>query len=99
MGDVWVSYGLGRFGSPAPLLRGGHHSMSFLGKLQPAFKPKRTYHIEYRETRRLPAGDCSMLPAFVSEARPVIPFEDAVRFELESIAFGDGLKPTHLRKR
>jgi len=35
---------------------------------------------------------CSMLPAFVFEARPVIPIEDAVRVELESIAFRDGLK-------
>jgi muconolactone delta-isomerase len=36
---------------------------------------------------------CSMLPAFVFEARPVIPIDDAVRVELESIAFRDGLKP------
>jgi hypothetical protein len=35
---------------------------------------------------------CSLLPAFVFEARPVIPIEDAVRVELESIAFRDGLK-------
>ncbi len=35
---------------------------------------------------------CSMLPAFVFEARPVIPINDAVRVELESIAFRDGLK-------
>ena len=35
---------------------------------------------------------CSMLPAFVFEARPVIPIEDAVRVELESIAFRDALK-------
>src|SRR5690242_21822761 len=35
---------------------------------------------------------CSMLPAFVFEARPVIPIADAVRVELESIAFRDGLK-------
>src|SRR2546425_13255469 len=35
---------------------------------------------------------CSMLPAFIFEARPVIPIEDAVRVELESIAFRDGLK-------
>ncbi len=35
---------------------------------------------------------CSMLPAFVFEARPVIPIEDAVRVELESIDFRDGLK-------
>jgi len=34
----------------------------------------------------------SMLPAFVFEARPVIPIEEAVRVELESIAFRDGLK-------
>ena len=34
---------------------------------------------------------CSMLPAFVFEARPVIPIKDAVRVELESIAFRDGL--------
>jgi len=36
---------------------------------------------------------CSMLPAFVFEARPVIPIEDAVRVDLETIAFRDGLKP------
>jgi hypothetical protein len=36
---------------------------------------------------------CSMLPAFVFEARPVVPIKDAVRVELESIAFRDGLKP------
>jgi Protein of unknown function (DUF3303) len=34
----------------------------------------------------------SMLPAFVFEARPVIPIDDAVPVELESIAFRDGLK-------
>ena len=35
---------------------------------------------------------CSMLPAFVFEARPVIPIEDAVRVELEAITFRDSLK-------
>jgi uncharacterized protein DUF3303 len=35
---------------------------------------------------------CSMLPALVFEARPVIPIEDAVRVELEAIAFRDKLK-------
>lgn len=35
---------------------------------------------------------CSLLPAFVFEARPVVPVMDAVRVELESIAFRDGLK-------
>jgi hypothetical protein len=34
---------------------------------------------------------CSMLPAFVFEVRPVVPVMDAVRVELESIAFRDGL--------
>jgi muconolactone delta-isomerase len=35
---------------------------------------------------------CSMLPAFEFEARPVIPVEDAVRVELEVMAWRDGLK-------
>src|SRR5438128_6004083 len=35
---------------------------------------------------------CSTWPAFVFEARPVIPVEDAVRVELETIAWRDGLK-------
>ena len=35
---------------------------------------------------------CSTFPAFVFEARPVIPVEDAVRVELEAIAWRDGLK-------
>ncbi len=35
---------------------------------------------------------CSTLPAFEFQARPVIPVEDAVRVELEAIAFRDGLK-------
>jgi hypothetical protein len=35
---------------------------------------------------------CSMLPAFVFEARPVIPIEDAVRGELEVMAWRDSLK-------
>jgi hypothetical protein len=35
---------------------------------------------------------CSMLPAFEFQARPVIPGEDAVRGELEVIAWCDGLK-------
>ena len=35
---------------------------------------------------------CSMLPAFVFEARPVILIDDAVRVELEAIAFRDELK-------
>ena len=34
---------------------------------------------------------CSMLPAFECEARPVIPVEDAVRVELEVMAWRDGL--------
>jgi hypothetical protein len=34
---------------------------------------------------------CSMLPAFVFEARPVVPVEDAVRAELEVMAWRDGL--------
>jgi muconolactone delta-isomerase len=41
---------------------------------------------------------CSMLPAFVFEARPVIPIEYAVRVELESIAFRDGLKASNTTK-
>jgi hypothetical protein len=35
---------------------------------------------------------CSMLPAFIFEARPVVPVMDAVRVELEAIAFRDELK-------
>jgi muconolactone delta-isomerase len=35
---------------------------------------------------------CSMLPAFEFEARPVIPIEDAVRGELEVMAWRDSLK-------
>lgn len=35
---------------------------------------------------------CSTFPAFVFEARPVIPIEDAVRVELEAIAWRDKLK-------
>lgn len=34
---------------------------------------------------------CSMLPAFSMEARPVIPVMDAVRCELEVMAWRDGL--------
>ncbi len=34
---------------------------------------------------------CSTLPAFTFEARPVVPVMDAVRVELEAIAFRDGL--------
>ena len=36
---------------------------------------------------------CSTFPAFVFEARPVVPVMDAVRVELEAIAWRDGLKP------
>src|SRR6266853_271656 len=35
---------------------------------------------------------CSMLPAFEFQARPVVSVMDAVRVELEAIAFRDGLK-------
>lgn len=35
---------------------------------------------------------CSMLPQFVFEARPVVPVNDAVRAELEVMAWRDGLK-------
>jgi hypothetical protein len=35
---------------------------------------------------------CSMLPAFVFEVHPVIRVGDAVRGELEVIAWRDGLK-------
>jgi len=34
----------------------------------------------------------TMLPAFTFEARPVIPIDDAVRVELEVMAWRDGLK-------
>lgn len=34
---------------------------------------------------------CSMLPAFTFEARPVVPVMDAVRVELEAMAFRDAL--------
>jgi hypothetical protein len=34
---------------------------------------------------------CSMLPAFVFEVRPVISIDDAVKGELEVIAWRDGL--------
>ncbi len=36
---------------------------------------------------------CSTFPAFVFEARPVVPVMDAVRVELEAIAWRDGLRP------
>jgi muconolactone delta-isomerase len=35
---------------------------------------------------------CSMLPAFSFEARPVVPVADAIRVELEAMAYRDGLK-------
>ncbi len=35
---------------------------------------------------------CSTFPAFVFEARPVVPVMDAVRVELEAISWRDGLK-------
>jgi len=35
---------------------------------------------------------CSMLPAFRFEVHPVVPVEDAVRAELEIMAWRDGLK-------
>ena len=35
---------------------------------------------------------CSLLPAFTFEARPVIPIDDAIRVELESMGFRDSLK-------
>jgi muconolactone delta-isomerase len=35
---------------------------------------------------------CSMLPAFEFQARPVVSVMDAVRVELEAMAFRDGLK-------
>jgi hypothetical protein len=33
-----------------------------------------------------------MLPAFEFQARPVVPVEDAIRVELEAMAWRDGLK-------
>ena len=43
---------------------------------------------------------CSMLPAFMFEARPVVPVMDAVRVELEAMAFRDGLtRYGNVRKR
>ena len=35
---------------------------------------------------------CSMLPAFTFEVRPVVPVADAIRVELEAMAYRDGLK-------
>jgi len=40
---------------------------------------------------------CSTFPAFVFEARPVIAVEDAVRVELEAIAWRDGLPAAEAR--
>ncbi len=37
---------------------------------------------------------CSMLPAFAFTVHPVVPVEDAVRVELEVMAWRDGLKRT-----
>jgi hypothetical protein len=37
---------------------------------------------------------CSMLPAFTFEARPVVSVADAIRVELEAMAYRDGLKST-----
>jgi hypothetical protein len=34
---------------------------------------------------------CSMLPAFEFQARPVVPVEDAIRVELEAMAWRDSL--------
>jgi len=35
---------------------------------------------------------CSMLPSFVFQVHPVVPVADAIRVELEAMAFRDGLK-------
>jgi muconolactone delta-isomerase len=35
---------------------------------------------------------CSMLPAFEFQARPVVPVADAIRVELEAMAWRDSLK-------
>jgi len=35
---------------------------------------------------------CSMLPSFEFQARPVVPVKDAVRVELEAIAFRESLQ-------
>ena len=35
---------------------------------------------------------CSMLPSFTFEARPVVPVADAIRVELEAMAYRDGLR-------
>src|SRR6266849_4832704 len=42
---------------------------------------------------------CSTFPAFEFQARPVIAVEDAVRVELEAIAWRDGLKRTRPPRR
>jgi len=38
---------------------------------------------------------CSMLPAFEFQARPVVPVADAIRVELEAMAWRDSLKGIH----
>jgi muconolactone delta-isomerase len=35
---------------------------------------------------------CSMLPSFVFEVHPVVPVADAIRVELEAMAYRNGLK-------
>ena len=42
---------------------------------------------------------CSMLPAFEFQARPVVPVADAIRVELEAMAWRDGLNPRKLCRR
>jgi len=35
---------------------------------------------------------CSMLPSFIFEVHPVVPVADAIRVELEAMAYRDGLR-------
>ena len=73
------------------------HSEGFSSNLQAAGRPATGATCTFYN-KLLPAPVvtvhkvCSTWPAFVFEARPVIPVEDAVRVELETIAWRDGLK-------
>ena len=68
------------------------HGQAGGGRLGRAVADAFTRLRRFARTRYTPRYSDRMLPAFIFEARPVIPIEDAVRVELEFIAFRDGLK-------
>ena len=70
----------------------GDHAVAVINRLSPVNRCRVSFTMSPDSDICVSHKFCSMLPAFTFEARPVVPVADAIRVELESMAYRDGLK-------